>query len=216
MAHSQVAWGVNALGGEVTKAAWKTKPSWYLVATDDKMIPPDAQRFMSKRAGAKRDGESRQPRPLRLTSRAGREDHRPRRGERHGDGIEVTRGDRAEFKSAAGNSTLPAASGRRDSSGEPLPNGENGTKPIASSSRTERISCSGSLHHNLNQFAHRAATSSIYRPTAESILRVHRSRLYTVTRDVLEISHTPNCARRDYPVITRAKAPCQYRRGTFS
>jgi pimeloyl-ACP methyl ester carboxylesterase len=32
--------------------AWKKKPSWYLIATDDKMIPPPAQRFMSKRAGS--------------------------------------------------------------------------------------------------------------------------------------------------------------------
>ena len=38
--------------GAVTEPAWRTKPSWYLVATDDKMIPPDAQRAMSKRAGA--------------------------------------------------------------------------------------------------------------------------------------------------------------------
>ena len=53
MAESQVPWGVEALNGEVTEAAWKTKPSWYLVATDDKMIPPDAQRFMSRRAGSK-------------------------------------------------------------------------------------------------------------------------------------------------------------------
>ena len=52
MAQSQVPWGVTALNGAVSQAAWKTKPSWYLVATDDKMIPPDAQRFMSKRAGA--------------------------------------------------------------------------------------------------------------------------------------------------------------------
>ena len=52
MADSQVPWGVEALGGAVTRPAWKTKPSWYLVATDDKMIPPDAQRAMSKRAGA--------------------------------------------------------------------------------------------------------------------------------------------------------------------
>jgi pimeloyl-ACP methyl ester carboxylesterase len=52
MANSQVPWGVAALNGAVSQAAWKTKPSWYLVATDDKMIPPDAQRFMSKRAGA--------------------------------------------------------------------------------------------------------------------------------------------------------------------
>jgi pimeloyl-ACP methyl ester carboxylesterase len=52
MAASQVPWGVNALGGEVTTASWKTKPSWYLVAKEDKMIPPDAQRGMSKRAGS--------------------------------------------------------------------------------------------------------------------------------------------------------------------
>jgi pimeloyl-ACP methyl ester carboxylesterase len=52
MADSQVPWGVEALGGTISEPAWKTKPSWYLVATDDRMIPPAAQRFMSKRAGA--------------------------------------------------------------------------------------------------------------------------------------------------------------------
>src|SRR2546426_5625733 len=52
MADSQVPWGVAALSGSIDQPAWKTKPSWYLVATDDKMIPPAAQRFMSKRAGA--------------------------------------------------------------------------------------------------------------------------------------------------------------------
>ena len=52
MADSQVPWGVEALGGEVTEPAWKTKPSWYLVATDDHMIPPPAQRQMAERAGA--------------------------------------------------------------------------------------------------------------------------------------------------------------------
>ncbi len=52
MADSQVPWGVEALSGTVSEPAWKTKPSWYLVATDDKMIPPPAQRFMSKRAGS--------------------------------------------------------------------------------------------------------------------------------------------------------------------
>lgn len=52
MAESQVPWGLDALTGNVTQAAWKTKPSWYLVAKDDHMIPPDAQRYMSKRAGA--------------------------------------------------------------------------------------------------------------------------------------------------------------------
>src|SRR6185295_15856557 len=52
MADSQVPWGVAALSGTVTKAAWKTKPSWYLIATEDKMIPPPAQHFMAKRAGS--------------------------------------------------------------------------------------------------------------------------------------------------------------------
>lgn len=52
MANSQVPWGVEALTGTISQPAWKTKPSWYLVATDDKMIPPPAQRFMSKRAGS--------------------------------------------------------------------------------------------------------------------------------------------------------------------
>ena len=52
MADSQVPWGVEALSGTITEPAWKSKPSWYLVATDDRMIPPPAQRFMSKRAGA--------------------------------------------------------------------------------------------------------------------------------------------------------------------
>jgi pimeloyl-ACP methyl ester carboxylesterase len=52
MANSQLPWGVAALEGAVTEAAWRSKPSWYLVATDDEMIPPEAQRAMSKRAGA--------------------------------------------------------------------------------------------------------------------------------------------------------------------
>jgi len=52
MADSQVPWGVEALSGTISEPAWKTKPSWYLVATDDKMIPPPAQRFMAERAGS--------------------------------------------------------------------------------------------------------------------------------------------------------------------
>jgi pimeloyl-ACP methyl ester carboxylesterase len=52
MADSQVPWGVEALAGAISEPAWKRKPSWYLVSTEDKMIPPDAQRFMSKRAGS--------------------------------------------------------------------------------------------------------------------------------------------------------------------
>jgi pimeloyl-ACP methyl ester carboxylesterase len=52
MGDSQVPWGVEALSGKISEPAWKAKPSWYMVATDDKMIPPDAQRLMSKRAGS--------------------------------------------------------------------------------------------------------------------------------------------------------------------
>ena len=52
MADSQVPWGVEALGGTISEAAWRSKPSWYLVATEDRMIPPSAQRSMSERASA--------------------------------------------------------------------------------------------------------------------------------------------------------------------
>ena len=52
MADSQLPWGLDALNGAVTHAAWKDRPSWYLVATTDRMIPPDAQRAMAKRAGS--------------------------------------------------------------------------------------------------------------------------------------------------------------------
>jgi pimeloyl-ACP methyl ester carboxylesterase len=52
MADSQVPWGVEALSGTISQPAWKTKPSWYLVSTEDQMIPPDAQRAMAKRAGS--------------------------------------------------------------------------------------------------------------------------------------------------------------------
>src|SRR5499427_7809851 len=53
MADSQVPWGVEALGGAVSSPAWRSKPSWYLLVTDDRMIPIAAQRLMSKRAGSK-------------------------------------------------------------------------------------------------------------------------------------------------------------------
>ncbi len=52
MADSQVPWGVEALAGAVSEPAWRVKPSWYLVAADDKMIPPPAQRAMAQRAGS--------------------------------------------------------------------------------------------------------------------------------------------------------------------
>ena len=52
MADSQEPWGVDALGGAVSEPGWRVKPSWYLVATDDRMIPPPAQRAMAERTGA--------------------------------------------------------------------------------------------------------------------------------------------------------------------
>jgi pimeloyl-ACP methyl ester carboxylesterase len=52
MADAQVPWGVEALSGTISEPAWRSKPTWYLVATEDRMIPPPAQRFMSTRAGA--------------------------------------------------------------------------------------------------------------------------------------------------------------------
>jgi pimeloyl-ACP methyl ester carboxylesterase len=52
MADSQVPWGVDALGGTITDPAWRSKPSYYLVTTDDRMIPPAAQRSMAERAGS--------------------------------------------------------------------------------------------------------------------------------------------------------------------
>jgi len=52
MADSQVPWGVAALSGAIGDPAWRSKPSWYLIATDDRMIPPPAQQLMSKRAGS--------------------------------------------------------------------------------------------------------------------------------------------------------------------
>jgi pimeloyl-ACP methyl ester carboxylesterase len=53
MADSQLPWGVDALEGAISKPAWGAKPSWYLVATDDRMIPPPAQRMMAERTGAR-------------------------------------------------------------------------------------------------------------------------------------------------------------------
>ena len=52
MADSQVPWGVDALGGPVTDPAWRAKRSWYLLTTEDRMIPPAAQRTMSQRASS--------------------------------------------------------------------------------------------------------------------------------------------------------------------
>jgi pimeloyl-ACP methyl ester carboxylesterase len=52
MADAQVPWGLDALNGAISEPAWRTKPSWYLVATEDRMIPPPAQRSMAARAEA--------------------------------------------------------------------------------------------------------------------------------------------------------------------
>jgi pimeloyl-ACP methyl ester carboxylesterase len=53
MADSQVPWNVECLNAIITNPAWRSKPSWYLLTTEDRMIPPDVQRIMSKRAGSK-------------------------------------------------------------------------------------------------------------------------------------------------------------------
>jgi pimeloyl-ACP methyl ester carboxylesterase len=65
MANSQVPWGLAAASGGATAAAWKAKPSWYLLTTEDHMIAPELQRFMSKRAGQGK------PCDLRLAARRG-------------------------------------------------------------------------------------------------------------------------------------------------
>jgi pimeloyl-ACP methyl ester carboxylesterase len=52
MADAQLPWGLEAVAATISEPAWKTKPSWSLVASEDRMIPPVAQRFMSNRAGA--------------------------------------------------------------------------------------------------------------------------------------------------------------------
>ena len=52
MADSQVPWGIEALGGVINEPAWKSKPSWYLLTGEDRMIPPPAQRLMAQRAGS--------------------------------------------------------------------------------------------------------------------------------------------------------------------
>lgn len=52
MADSQQPWSVGALQGTISTPAWRVRPSWYLIAQDDRMIPADAQRAMAGRAGA--------------------------------------------------------------------------------------------------------------------------------------------------------------------
>jgi pimeloyl-ACP methyl ester carboxylesterase len=51
MAAAQLPWGLEAVQSAVTKAAWKTKPTRFVVTTKDAMIPPTAQRAMARRTG---------------------------------------------------------------------------------------------------------------------------------------------------------------------
>jgi pimeloyl-ACP methyl ester carboxylesterase len=54
MAVTQKAPLASTFGDNITKAAWKTKPSWYQISTDDRCINPEAQRFMSARMSPKK------------------------------------------------------------------------------------------------------------------------------------------------------------------
>jgi pimeloyl-ACP methyl ester carboxylesterase len=90
MADSQVPWGVDALAGSPTEPTWRTKQSWYLVTTDDHMIPPPAQRAMAERAGATVSETPRQPRRLRLPPGRRRRRHRPGRPGTQRPGLEAT------------------------------------------------------------------------------------------------------------------------------
>lgn len=53
LANAQTPWGLGAVGGVVTTAAWKSKPSYFLITTQDRVVPPTAQRTMACRAGGK-------------------------------------------------------------------------------------------------------------------------------------------------------------------
>jgi pimeloyl-ACP methyl ester carboxylesterase len=53
MAISQVPISTDSFTHKVTSPAWKTKPTWYMVATEDRSINPDQERMMAKRANAK-------------------------------------------------------------------------------------------------------------------------------------------------------------------
>ena len=75
MADSQVPWGVEALGGAITQPAWRIKPSWYLITTEDKMIPPDA-RGPCPNAELNRCRGEEQPLRVRVASSGRRPSHR--------------------------------------------------------------------------------------------------------------------------------------------
>lgn len=71
MADSQVPWGVNALSGLFTDPAWRTKPSWYMITTQHRMIPPPAQHAISERSRLHRGRGRGQLRRLCLATRPG-------------------------------------------------------------------------------------------------------------------------------------------------
>lgn len=52
LAGSQVPVSASVFGATISNPAWKTKKSWYIVATEDQTIPPDGERFMAKRINA--------------------------------------------------------------------------------------------------------------------------------------------------------------------
>ena len=79
MADSQVPWGLDALGGPVTEPAWRSKPSWYLVVTDDRMIPPGRAAVDGRAQRSEGDRSSWQPRDLRVPTGGRCRDHQGRR-----------------------------------------------------------------------------------------------------------------------------------------
>jgi pimeloyl-ACP methyl ester carboxylesterase len=84
MADSQVPWGLEALSGTISEPAWRSRPSWYLIATEDRMIPPPAQQQMSA-GGFDRHGDRGQPCDLRVAARRRGWTHREgRRGSERG------------------------------------------------------------------------------------------------------------------------------------
>ena len=83
---------MNALGGTISQPAWRTKPSWYLLTTDDKMIPPAAQRLMAKRAGATVVEVKASHAIFVSQPRSGREPDREGRQRRAGDGSALAGG----------------------------------------------------------------------------------------------------------------------------
>lgn len=53
MAAAQVPWWLGAATAPISRVGWKAKPTFFLIAKADRMVPPSAQRRMAERAGAK-------------------------------------------------------------------------------------------------------------------------------------------------------------------